>query len=224
MASVILDLVGKSPIKPLQQHMEKVCYCSELLGEFLKASSGEDWERAAEIQTLIVKAENDADEIKHSIRSNLPKSVWMPFARSDVIELLTIQDRLANKSKDVAGLMLGRKIVFPKSMQDELGRMYQLSIDAAHKAKDAIGELDELLETGFSGKEIKLVQELLDQLNDIENDSDSSQIGLRAHLMDLENDLPPVHVMFLYKIIDLIGDIADVSQRIGNRLLLLTSK
>ena len=109
-------------------------------------------------------------------------------------------------------------------MKDAVGHMYQLSMDAADKAKDAIGELDELLETGFSGKEIKLVQKLLDELNDIENESDASQIELRAHLMSLEDDLPPVHVIFLYKIIDLIGDIADVSQRIGNRLLLLTSK
>jgi uncharacterized protein Yka (UPF0111/DUF47 family) len=30
--------------------------------------------------------------------------------------------------------------------------------------------------------------------------------------------------MFLYRIVDLIGDIADVSQRIGNRLILLASK
>ena len=224
MASVIMDLVGRSPIKPLQEHMEKVCYCSKLLGEFLNASASSDWERAAELQAQVVQAENEADEIKHKIRSNLPKSVWMPFARSDVIELLTIQDRLANKSKDIAGLMLGRKIVFPDSMKDAVGHMYQLSMDAADKAKDAIGELDELLETGFSGKEIKLVQKLLDELNDIENESDASQIELRAHLMSLEDDLPPVHVIFLYKIIDLIGDIADVSQRIGNRLLLLTSK
>jgi hypothetical protein len=51
-----------------------------------------------------------------------------------------------------------------------------------------------------------------------------AQIHVRAELMKLEPELPPVNVVFLYRIIDLIGDIADVSQRIGNRLLLLTSK
>jgi len=204
--------------------MAKVCHCAELLEQFLKISALNEWEKAAALQAQIVDAENEADEIKNSIRANLPKSVWMPFARSDIIELLTIQDRLANKAKDIAGLMLGRRIVFPESLTGSVHEMYKLSMDAASKAKDAIGELDELLESGFSGKEIKLVQSLLDHLNDIENQSDAAQIEVRAELMKLEADLPPVNVVFLYRIIDLIGDIADVSQRIGNRLLLLTSK
>lgn len=224
MSNVIVDLLAKSPIKPIQEHMHKAFECIELLGEFLLASSASDWDKATELQSKIVAAENEADEIKNSIRSNLPKSVWMPFARSDVIEMLTIQDRLANKAKDIAGLMLGRQILFPESMADSVHQLYQLSKDAAAKAKAAIGEMDEIMESGFSGTEISFVQKLLDELNDIENQNDAAQIELRAHLMGLENDLPPVNVMFLYRLIDLIGDIADVSQRIGNRLLLLTSK
>ena len=102
--------------------------------------------------------------------------------------------------------------------------MLQLSIKAAEKAKDAISELDELLESGFSGKEINILQSLLDELDKIERDSDKAQVAIRADLLALENDLPAVEVMFLYRIIDLIGDIADVSQQIGNRLLLLASK
>lgn len=223
MSSVIIDLFGKSPIKPLQEHIELSYLCTQLLGDFLAASSAGDWEQANALQAKIVDAENRADEIKNTIRANLPKFVWMPFARSDVIELLTIQDRMANKSKDVAGLMLGRQIVFPASMSDSIQHMLQLSIEAAAKAKDAIGELDELLETGFSGKEFSVVQNLLGELNTIESKSDAAQVDIRAHLMGLESELPPVDVMFLYRIIDLIGDIADVSQRIGNRLLMLAS-
>ena len=148
----------------------------------------------------------------------------MPFARSDVIELLTVQDRMANKAKDIAGLMLGRKMVFPQSMAASAQQMLKLSVKAAEKAKDAIGDLDELLESGFSGKEIDLLQGLLNELDKIERDSDKAQVVIRADLLALENDLPAVEVMFLYRIIDLIGDIADVSQQIGNRLLLLSSK
>lgn len=223
MSSVIIDLLGKSPIKPLQEHIENCYQCVSLLGEFLDASSAEDWERASELQSKIVEAENLADEIKHTIRANLPKFVWMPFARSDVIELLRIQDRMANKAKDVAGLMLGRKMVFPTSMAASIQQMLGLSIESAAKAKDAIGELDELLETGFSGKEVAIVQDLLKELNTIESASDAAQIEIRSHLMGLESELPAVDVMFLYRIIDLIGDIADVSQRIGSRLLLLAT-
>ena len=224
MSSVIIDLLGKSPVKPIQEHIGKTYQCSQLLEEFLIAANGNNWQQAAKLQAQIVEAENQADEIKHAIRANLPKSVWMPFARSDVIELLTVQDRMANKAKDIGGLMLGRKMVFPQSMAASAQQMLKLSIKAAEKAKDAISELDELLESGFSGKEIDLLQGLLNELDKIERDSDKAQVVIRADLLALENDLPAVEVMFLYRIIDLIGDIADVSQQIGNRLLLLSSK
>ena len=79
MSSVIIDLLGKSPIKPLQEHIEKTFECTQLLGEFLQASANNDWEQASALQARIVDAENQADEIKHMIRANLPKSVWMPL-------------------------------------------------------------------------------------------------------------------------------------------------
>ena len=41
---------------------------------------------------------------------------------------------------------------------------------------------------------------------------------MRRNLFKLEQDLPPVDVMFLYQIIDWIGDVADRAQRVGNRL------
>ena len=39
-----------------------------------------------------------------------------------------------------------------------------------------------------------------------------------------EEDIPPVHVMFLYSTIDNIGEIADIAERVGNQLELLLAK
>ena len=79
-------------------------------------------------------------------------------------------------------------------------------------------KVDELLETGFSGREVTLVENLIEELDRIEHDTDTLQIRLRADLFKLEQDLPPVNVMFLYQIIEWIGDVADRAQRVGNRL------
>jgi len=35
--------------------------------------------------------------------------------------------------------------------------------------------------------------------------------------------MPPVHVMFMYRVIEAIGEIGDMSERIGRRLELLLS-
>jgi hypothetical protein len=75
-----------------------------------------------------------------------------------------------------------------------------------------------LLEAGFGGREAVLVETLIEELDVIEQDTDSLQIEVRRALFKLEKDLPPVDVMFLYQIIDWIGDVADRAQRVGNRL------
>ena len=81
-----------------------------------------------------------------------------------------------------------------------------------------------MLETGFRGREVDLVEALIVELDELEHATDVSQIKLRAKLFALEESLPAVHVMFLYKIIDQIGDLADISQNIGGRLLLLIAR
>ena len=59
------------------------------------------------------------------------------------------------------------------------------------------------------------------ELDRLESESDVLQSELRARLFELESDLPPVNVMFLYKIIDLTGEVADYAERVGRRLELL---
>jgi len=50
------------------------------------------------------------------------------------------------------------------------------------------------------------------------------QIKLRSDLLAIENDLNPVDVMFLYQIIEWIGDLADLSERVGSRLEILLAR
>ena len=221
MSNPIAALFGRSPIRPIQEHMANAQRCVILLGDFLNACTSNDWQKAQEHQQAIHAAENEADDLKSNVRTNLPKSLLLPVARSDLLELLSIQDRLANRAKDIAGLMLGRKIEVPGSLTDSLLNYYKLSLKTSGQALKAINELDELLEAGFRGKEVELVEDLIKELDNLENKSDIHQVQLRASLYQLEPNLPPVDVMFLYKIIDLIGEIADDSQKVGSRLLIL---
>jgi len=92
------------------------------------------------------------------------------------------------------------------------------TVDASAQALRAMNELDELLETGFAGREAKLVETLVEELGQIEQDTDRLQVEMRRGLFALEKELPAVDVMFLYQIIDWIGDVADRAQRVGNRL------
>ena len=213
-----VSLFGRSPIGPMQQHIAKAHECAANLVPFFEAIMAEDWVKVEQVQQEMSRLEHEADKLKKSVRLHLPKSLFLPVPRSDLLELLSVQDKVANRAKDIAGLMLGRQMVIPQPLQPLVRIYVQRSVDASAQALKAMNELDELLETGFAGREAVLVENLIEELGSIENDTDRLQIEVRRNLFKLEKDLPPVDVMFLYQIIDWIGDVADRAQRVGNRL------
>ena len=145
----------------------------------------------------------------------------MPVQRQDLLDLLKQQDRIANKAKDISGTVLGRKIAIPAAIQAEFSAYLERCTDATRQASKVINELDELLETGFKGREVKLVEEMIEKLDKLEDDTDNMQIVLRKNLMNIESELNPIDVMFLYKIIEWTGGLADIAERVGARLELM---
>ena len=65
---------------------------------------------------------------------------------------------------------------------------------------------------------------MIKELDSIESDTDKIQVKVRAALFKKEKDLPPVDVMFIYRVIDGIGDLGDLSQRVGSRLELMLAR
>lgn len=220
----ILNLFGRSPVKPLQEHMAKVSECVRALEPFFEAVIARDENRVRELQEKIARLENDADDMKHDLRLHLPRTLFLPVERRDLLEVLTMQDNIANRAKDLAGLVRGRKMVIPDEIGSRFLEFVGRSIDACAQAEKTVNELDELVETGFSGSEVDTVQELINDLDRVEKETDQIQVEIRARLFEIERDLPPVDVMFLYRLIDWTGDIGDFSQRVGSRLQLLLAK
>jgi len=109
-------------------------------------------------------------------------------------------------------------------MQKLYKKLVKRCIDASKQAYIAISELDELIETGFGRVERKRVGRLLIKLDVIEQNTDDLQIELRDELFKLENELKPVDIMFLYKVIENTGAIADRAQRVGSRLQLMLAR
>lgn len=220
----ILQMFGHTPIRPLQTHMEKAYSCAELLLPFFQMVIAGDWDRVKATQQEIAKLESEADELKKDLRMHLPRSLFLPVPRMDLLQTLILQDQLPNKAKDIAGLVLGRKIAFPAAVTQPFMDFLKRCLDAAKQAHKAIDELDELLETGFRGNEVKIVENMIVELDRIEHATDEMQIQIRSKLFQLENTLSPVDVVFLYKIIEWTGDLADISHNIGEQLCILLAR
>ncbi|MEX2353790.1 MAG: DUF47 family protein, partial [Gammaproteobacteria bacterium] len=113
------QIFGHSPVSPLQQHMEKVIACVDELIPYFQMVMENNWDEAGRIQGIIVSRENEADDLKNQLRRQMSSSLFMPVDRRDVLDVLDIQDQIANKAKDISGLMLGRQMAIPKPLHTD---------------------------------------------------------------------------------------------------------
>lgn len=218
------NLFGRSPIGPIQEHMQAANEAAQHLPDLFRACAADDWDKAAKVHKDIAGAEKVADKLKRDVRTNLPKSLFLPVPRSDLLTLVGIQDKVANSAKDVAGLIIGRHIRFPEKMQEPMVEFAEACAATSAQAYKSVQELDELLEVGFTGREVKRVEDMLKELNKLEQRTDKQAVSLRRKLFKVETGLPPIEVMFYYQIISLLGEVADNAESVGDRLQILLAR
>ncbi|CZH07165.1 TPA: TIGR00153 family protein [Legionella pneumophila subsp. pneumophila] len=220
----IFNMFGPSPIKPIEQHIRKAHQCAKQLYPFFEAVLKNDWDTANKIKDKIISIEKEADLIKRDLRLHLPTGLFLPVARTDILELLSAQDRIANKAEDIAALIISRQMSIPKKLIPSFMPFLNRCLDASKQACTAINELDELLETGFRGSEVKIVEEMIVKLDEIEHDCDERLADIRHKIFELEKELPAIDVIFLYKLVQWIGELADHAQTVGGRLQILIAR
>lgn len=222
--SYMAGLFGYSPIKPLQEHMTRVNAGVGHLNSLVDAMMTGDVEKLNQCRERIVNAEHDADDMKKELRHHLPKGLFMPVDRRDLLDVLTRQDRIVNQAKDIAGLAVGRQMTLPEPMHEKFKLYTERCVASVEQTLSIINTLDELVETGFRGLEVERVEKMLDKLDAIENETDELQVELRAILFTLEDDLRPTDIMFTYRIIEWMGHVADDAQTVGSRLQLMLAR
>ena len=217
-------LFGESPFGALQSHMRVVIECAKEVQPLIDALIEGDQARVIAAKDLIFEREAEADRIKNELRLHLPKSLFMPVDRRDLLEVLHVQDSIANTAQDIAGLLIERRMDIPEFLRVPLRQLTERCIQTCELSGKVIEELDELLAIGFRGREVDKVDAMLKALNDAEDETDELGIALARALFDHEDELKPVSVMMWYQIIEWIGDLADHAEKVGDHLRLLIAK
>jgi predicted phosphate transport protein (TIGR00153 family) len=218
--SIIGSLFGRSPIKPMQQHMKVAVSCAREIVPFVEAMASGDLEAMSRQRERIDELEHAADEIKHEIRAHLPKRLFMPVERRDMLEILDRQDSIADVAQDIAELAEIRGMVAPEPLREPLLELTRRVIVTCEQSEKIIDELDELIETGFGPHEVAKVETMIDELNGLESETDALAEKCTRVLFAIEDDLG-IGAWFWYQLISWIADMADYAEKVGNRLRLL---
>ena len=220
--SLIANLFGHSPIRPMQEHMKAAVECARQILPLFEAMVAGDKAAIAALHQEIDRLEHEADRIKNAIRSNLPKRMFLAVERRDMLEILDYQDSIADVAQDIAELADLREMVVPKELAAAFLELVRRVVSACEQAERVINELDELVETGFRGREVARVDQMIEELSRMETHTDELERRVQKLLFGIEDELG-IAAMFWYRLIDNVGEMADYAERVGNRLRLLTA-
>ena len=222
--SPFATLLRQSPFKPVQEHMRVVSRCVAEMQPLFDAIIKKDQEQINALAEKIGELESEADQIKNEFRLHMPKRVLFAVARRDLLALIQQQDIIADTAEKIGQIATQRVMEVPDSIQEPLFNLVQCTTDICSQAAAMIEQLDELLAVGFGGKQSDLVSEMIADVKRSEHNIDDLIMDLNRTLFSIEDQLNPVSVMFWYKLIDLIGEISNQAENMGDRLMLFIAR
>jgi len=217
-------MFAKSPFKPLRDHMDKVIESIAPLKDFFEALHEKNFSKVEELQQQISLAEEEADTIKNEVRNHLPRNIFMPINRRDLLEMLDMQDTIADVAQDIANLLNLRRMSLPEGLYQEVIQFVEKAQSVCHMAHGLSQEFGDVLESGFGRHQIKKLLKMIDQVSIAETEADDLEDTLVRKMFEVEDKMKPVDVVFWYEIFEWIGDLADYSKKTGNRLRLMIAR
>jgi uncharacterized protein len=220
----ILGLFTKSPFGEMQKLGHKVRECSREVPVLFDAFFEGDYEKVRAISEHISHLEHEADVVKTRVRDSLPRTIFMPVDRRDLIDVISSLDAIADCAEDVGILFTLRRMEPHDELVEPLQSLVRRVMATVEKACDTIEQFDLVVQAGFAGREVQQLMELIDELGRLEHEADIVQDDLARRLFSIEDDIKPGSLLIWNKIFNKVGDMANHAEKMGNRLRLFLSK
>lgn len=219
------ELFARSPFEPLLRHAEGVQKVVEQVRPLVDAFLDGRWDEVQTIHERISRLEHEADKVKQEIRAHLPRSLFLPVDRGDLLSFLKEQDEVADSVEDLAVLMAMRERTrVPAEMRDSVMALVDQVLETLEVWYVMSSALQDLQESSFTGPEVTRVMEMIQELHTLEWHSDQAQESLSHAIVRQEDDLGAVSVLFLMRITSKLGQMANHAENAADRLSLMLAK
>lgn len=224
-------LIGISPIgggkerealEILRKNAREVVHTVKKFEEMMVALfSARDLRKAQVLGRQVTEFENKADTMRRKFTCELGKGAFLPAFRGDLARLAEQLDNVADTAEGVTRAILlrdkllgallkaERKQKKAKDIREGLVRMARLSTQTTEALQRSIDSLVTNMDA---------VKKRVDEVENLENESDKVEQSLLRALYDYEKALDPVSVIQLSILIRGIGDISDRAEDVGDVL------
>jgi predicted phosphate transport protein (TIGR00153 family) len=215
----IFKIFARSPFEPLTKHLQKCVETAEKVPQIIGCLKSGDSACAKELAKEVMKLEHEADVIKHEIRDHMPKTLFLPVDRRDLMRLLSAQDEIADRVEDLAVVAtLKPEFPVPDDLVEELDRVTGLVMDCVGRAMEIGNAMEDLLEASFGGPEAERVYELIKGLGEQEHVADKRQYKLSQKLIAAADQLKKEDFMLWVELIKNLGRVANSTERYSKEL------
>lgn len=214
-------LFGQSPFGPIQEHMRTVRAAVGELPELFQATLAGDAAAAVAARDKVATREAEADVLEAQVREHLPRRLFLPVPRADLLAMLALQEAVANKARDIAERMVERSWGAPEAMHGPILGLVRASVAVVHETSQAMEYLDELVEVGFGGPEADAVRARIREVAALRQIDYDARAAARQVLFAHESTLGTLDLMLWLQMFDLLGDLASLSKRVAAQLRVL---
>ena len=162
-----------------------------------------------------------ADLVKNEIRNDLPKGIFLAINRGDLLEILSLQDTIADKAEDIAILFSLKNLEQLPDMQEDLHDFLKKNIESVEAVHRILQQLNVLIETSFGGKEAELVVQMVENVAYLEHEVDLMQVSLLKKLIALEDQIPYTSFYLWTNIFRTTAALSNTAEKLANRVRML---
>ena len=216
---------AKSPFKNFQEHMELVKQCMEKLRVALEECLLKDGNDCNKVFNEVSEIEFQADQLKNHIRDTLPRSVFLPVSRTIFLEVLSTQDSLPDIAEDIGALYTMKpNLKLPEELKPLLSKLIDKVYQTFNQISSVVANLDVFLETSFGKKEHEKFIKMISELGKLEHEADIIQMELLRQFFAMEDKFTAGELYLWLNIFRKIADIANASEKLGNRIRVMFAR
>lgn len=211
-------LFGQSPFAPLQAHLEVVAFCVQQMLPMFLALRNQDYQQIHLLAKTISDKEYQADCIKNDMRNHLPVGLFMPISRAGILEIISIQDSIADTAEDVAILLTVKELRFYPEFEAIFSQFLHKSVETFDFIMKVIQEFNKLLESSFGGRKADKVRFLVSRVAKAEHECDVIQRQLMQIFFSDEFAISAKEFYLWLQIIKRVAGISDSSEKLAHRI------